>query len=50
MVKLNQIITSFENRNHFGINKQKEGLSYVGFVTNSGRVPGEHFVKILWNL
>lgn len=40
------IITSFENRNHFGINKQKEeGLSYVGFATNSGRVLGVDFVK-----
>ena len=39
-------ITSFENRNHFGINKQKEaGLSYIGFATNSGRVAGEDFVK-----
>lgn len=39
-------ISSFEDRNHFGINKQKGvGFSYVGFATNSGRVPGEHFVK-----
>ncbi|WP_026804075.1 nitrite/sulfite reductase [Aliarcobacter lanthieri] len=39
-------IASYENRNHFGINKQKQtGLSYVGFATNSGRVAGEDFVK-----
>jgi sulfite reductase (ferredoxin) len=37
-------IESFENRNHFGINKAKqEGESYVGFATNSGRVSGEDF-------
>lgn len=40
------IVASYENRNHFGINKQKKnGLSYVGFATNSGRVAGEDFVK-----
>ena len=40
------IVASYENRNHFGINKQKQnGLSYVGFATNSGRVAGEDFVK-----
>ncbi|MDX4038548.1 nitrite/sulfite reductase, partial [Aliarcobacter skirrowii] len=39
-------VASYENRNHFGINKQKQnGLSYVGFATNSGRVAGEDFVK-----
>jgi len=37
-------IESYENRNHFGINKSKqEGYSYVGFATNSGRVAGEDF-------
>lgn len=37
-------IESFENRNHFGINKAKQvGFSYVGFATNSGRVAGEDF-------
>jgi sulfite reductase (ferredoxin) len=37
-------IASFENRNHFGINKaQQEGESYIGFATNSGRVAGEDF-------
>ena len=37
-------ITSFENRNHFGINKSKQtGFSYVGFATNSGRVAGSDF-------
>ena len=37
-------IESFENRNHFGINKaKKENESYVGFATNSGRVAGEDF-------
>lgn len=37
-------IESYENRNHFGINKAKqEGYSYVGFATNSGRVAGEDF-------
>jgi len=37
-------ITSFEYRNHFGINKAKqEGESYIGFATNSGRVAGEDF-------
>lgn len=37
---------SYENRNHFGINKQKQkGLSYVGFATNSGRVAGVDFAK-----
>ena len=37
-------IASFENRNHFGINKTKqEGYSYVGFATNSGRIPGNDF-------
>jgi sulfite reductase (ferredoxin) len=37
-------IASFENRNHFGINKSKvKGESYVGFATNSGRVSGEDF-------
>ena len=40
------VVESFENRNHFGINRQKQnGLSYVGFATNSGRVAGEDFVK-----
>ena len=40
-------IASFENRNHFGINKSKqEGYSYVGFATNSGRVPGTDFAKM----
>ncbi len=37
-------IASFENRNHFGINKSKKaGYSYVGFATNSGRVAGKDF-------
>lgn len=37
-------IASFENRNHFGINKAKQdGESYVGFATNSGRVSGVDF-------
>lgn len=37
-------IASFENRNHFGINKSKQaGFSYVGFATNSGRVAGSDF-------
>lgn len=37
-------IASFENRNHFGINKSKKaGYSYVGFATNSGRVAGTDF-------
>ena len=37
-------ITSFENRNHFGIHKAKqEGESFIGFATNSGRVAGEDF-------
>ncbi len=37
-------IASFEDRNHFGINKAKqEGYSYVGFATNSGRVAGVDF-------
>ncbi len=37
-------IASFENRNHFGINKSKQfGFSYVGFATNSGRVAGADF-------
>ena len=37
-------ITSFEHRNHFGINKAKQkGESYIGFATNSGRVAGEDF-------
>jgi sulfite reductase (ferredoxin) len=37
-------IASFENRNHFGINKSKQaGFSYVGFATNSGRVAGNDF-------
>ena len=37
-------IESYENRNHFGINKAKqEGYSYVGFATNSGRVAGIDF-------
>ena len=37
-------IKSFEDRNHFGINKAKqEGFSYVGFATNSGRVAGADF-------
>ena len=37
-------IVSFEDRNHFGINKAKqEGYSYVGFATNSGRVAGSDF-------
>ena len=37
-------IASFENRNHFGINKAKQkGFSYVGFATNSGRVGGKDF-------
>src|SRR5574344_1477006 len=41
-----RIVASYENRNHFGINKQKQtGFSYVGFATNSGRVAGEDFVK-----
>ncbi len=40
------VVASFENRNHFGINRQKQnGLSYVGFATNSGRVAGEDFVR-----
>ena len=38
------VVASFENRNHFGINRQKQaGLSYVGFATNSGRVAGADF-------
>jgi len=37
-------IESFENRNHFGINKSQDaGFSYVGFATNSGRVAGQDF-------
>jgi sulfite reductase (ferredoxin) len=37
-------IASYENRNHFGINKAKqEGYSFVGFATNSGRVAGSDF-------
>ncbi|MGB5791770.1 nitrite/sulfite reductase [Poseidonibacter sp.] len=37
-------ITSFENRNHFGIHAAKqEGESFIGFATNSGRVAGEDF-------
>ena len=40
-------IESYENRNHFGINKAKqEGYSYVGFATNSGRVAGEDFIHM----
>ncbi|UWY59929.1 nitrite/sulfite reductase [Aliarcobacter butzleri] len=39
-------VASFENRNHFGINKEKtKGYSYVGFATNSGRVAGSDFAK-----
>lgn len=39
-------ITSFEHRNHFGINKQKNtGYSYIGFATNSGRVSGTDFTR-----
>ncbi len=41
------IVESFENRNHFGINKAKQkGFSYIGCATNSGRVEGSDFVKI----
>lgn len=40
-------ITPFENRNHFGINKEKkEGYSYIGFATNCGRVAGSDFAKM----
>lgn len=40
-------ITSFENRNHFGINKEKiKGYSYIGFITNLGRVEGNDFSKM----
>lgn len=40
-------IESYENRNHFGINKAKqEGYSYVGFATNSGRVAGQDFIHM----
>ncbi|WP_258238371.1 nitrite/sulfite reductase [Arcobacter sp. CECT 8983] len=35
-------ITSFENRNHFGIHKAKqENESFIGFATNSGRIAAE---------
>ena len=41
------VVESFENRNHFGINKAKqEGYSYIGCATNSGRVQGSDFVKM----
>ena len=37
-------IESYENREHFGINKSKvAGESYIGFATNSGRVAGVDF-------
>ena len=40
-------ITPFDKRDHFGIHKAKqEGESFIGFATNSGRVPGEDFVKL----
>ena len=41
------IVESFENRNHFGINKSKiKGESFIGFATNSGRVDGKDFVAM----
>ncbi len=40
-------VESFENRNHFGINKAKQvGYSYIGCATNSGRVSGADFTAI----
>ncbi len=40
-------ITPSENRNHFGINKQKQnGLYYVGFATNAGRVEANKLEQI----
>jgi sulfite reductase (ferredoxin) len=40
-------VDSFEKRNHFGIKKSKQkGESFIGFATNSGRVPGEDFIKM----
>lgn len=40
-------VESFENRNHFGINKSKiDGKSFIGFATNSGRIDGKDFVQM----
>ena len=40
-------ITPLEKRNHFGIHKAKQDdKSFIGFVTNSGRIAGEDFKLI----